>query len=173
MRFIFTPAICALALVTYVSCMKDDTDRTVFVNSTDNHFVTMASYSNHAEIDGGYLASGKGTRDSVKMFAQMMITDHLAAQAILDSIAAHLKMTIPQNSDTGHIASLSILAGLSGPGFDTAYINGQVNDHQAAIKLFEDELKNGSNQQIKDFAGTQLPKIKLHYTMAMAIAKSH
>jgi putative membrane protein len=53
--------------------------------------------------------------------------------------------------------------------FDTAYINSQVKDHQAAVNLFQSEISAGATQSVKDYASKYLPHIQMHLNMADSI----
>jgi putative membrane protein len=166
----------ALFIVAACACMKDDDDNDGntgnSVNGTDQDFVIKASYSNKAEISAGTIASSKGLRDSIRMFGQMMVMDHTTAQASLDSIAGAVNVTPPSGPDSIHIVMAQKLMTLSGHTFDTAYIHGQVMDHQKTIDLFQNEISNGNNHLIKNFANKNLPVIKMHYSMATSISSS-
>lgn len=162
----------ALAVVLFMcACNKDDdnNDPSSF-NTTDQQFITNASYGNHAEISAGQVAASKGMQDSIKIFGQMMVTDHTMSQQSLDSIASAFNITTPTTADSMHIALLQQLNQLSGHTFDTAYIHAQVTDHQKTIDLFQDELKNGNNQWLKNYVNRYLPAIQMHYNMAASLS---
>jgi len=163
----------AALAVAACACHKDDDNHDgTTVNGTDENFVIQASYSNKDEISAGTIASTKGMRDSIRIFGQMMVMDHTTAQTSLDSIAAVVKIAPPPGPDSAHVLIAQHLMMLSGYTFDTAYIHGQVADHQKTIDLFQDEINNGNNQLIKNFANKNLPVIKMHYAMANSISKS-
>jgi putative membrane protein len=56
--------------------------------------------------------------------------------------------------------------------FDTAYMNSQIKDHQKAIALFETEISNGKDQELKDYARKYLPYIQMHHHTADSIRKT-
>jgi putative membrane protein len=153
-------------------CSKDNNNDVNQVNTTDRNFVVQASYSNKDEIAAGAIASTKGMRDSIMMFGQMMVADHTKAQTSLDSIAGALGIVTPVGPDSVHLVIGQQLMAASGHSFDTMYIHGQVIDHQKTINLFQDEISNGNNRLIKDFANKNLPVIKMHYAMATSISSS-
>lgn len=163
----------ALAVVMFMcACSKDDNnnnDPSSF-NATDRQFMMNASYGNHAEIDAGQAAASKGMQDSIRMFGQMMVTDHTMAQQSLDSIASAFNAVSPTTADSMHITMLQQMSQLSGHTFDTAYINAQVTDHQKTINLFQDEVNSGNNQWLKNYANRYLPAIQVHYNMAVSLS---
>ena len=55
---------------------------------------------------------------------------------------------------------------LKGAEFDKAYIKHMVEDHEKAVKLFENASKNLKDPGLKAFATKTLPTIKEHLEMA-------
>jgi len=156
-----------------VSCKDDDNDvNTSSPNSIDTSFVTKAAYANLDEIDFAQLALTKSTNDSIRTFAQQMITDHTTALSGLDSIANQFSYTLPTTIDSAHAALKAQVMGLSGIGFDSTYINSQVADHINAITLFQSEVNLGNNPNIKGYASRMLPHLQEHLERAQSV-KSH
>jgi putative membrane protein len=164
--------LCALAIIFMLaSCSNNDDDNTT-LNSADTYFMQQASYSNNAEISAGAIAASKGSYDSVRTFGVMMVSDHGAAQNSLDSLASTFSVNIPPTADSAHQAMAAYLSTLSGNSFDTAYINAQVKDHVTTITIFQQELSDGNNQQIKDYAQKYLPVIQMHLQEAQSIQQT-
>jgi putative membrane protein len=147
------------------SCNKDDDDDNG-TNGTDTDFVLKTSMGNTAEIDAGQLAATKGLNTGVRMFGQMMVTDHNLANTRLDSIALNLSLHAPDSLDAEHVALKSKLMSLSGRAFDSVYITSQVADHQKTIALFENEADKGKNGQLRNYANSLLPNLRMHLHMA-------
>jgi putative membrane protein len=66
---------------------------------------------------------------------------------------------------------LEQLSKLSGDEFDRQYMKGQVQDHQAAVKLFASEATQPSGP-VDALAGELLPALREHLQMAEEISKS-
>ena len=162
----------ALMSVTLVSCKDDDDNNVVGVNGTDQNFVTMAGYSNRNEISFANLALSKSTNDSVRMFAQHMLAEHGVALMGLDSLGTKYSIAIPDTIDAAHIALKAQLQGMSGYMFDTAYIRGQLRDHDATIALFLNETSNGQAQDVKSYATRTLPHLYEHRQFADSVNTS-
>jgi len=151
-------------------------------NAADQSFVQQAIKANDQEIDEAQ-AELKSTNDpSVRLFAQRMINDHTAANAQIAAVAKNFNMQYPSShivNDQGGGAQNQMNAsqtlGSPPPAAmkpDTAaamsprdYMQKEVQDHQQAIALFENEAKNGS-PQFKTLAGTMLPELRAHLAMA-------
>jgi putative membrane protein len=170
-------ALAVASLLCYGACNKDDdnnnnnNNNNNTVNQTDRDFMMNAAYGNNAEIDAGSMAASKGTDSSVKMFGQMMVSDHSTAQTELQSVAAQTSVTLPTGLDSAHQAMKAQLQSMSGHTFDSVYIHSQVMDHQKTISLFQNESSNGSNQRVKDYANKYLPIIQTHYQKADSISR--
>jgi putative membrane protein len=151
-----------------LACKKDDQPTT---NANDEQFLRDASVSNYNEIDAGQLASSKAKDRSVKQFGALMVTEHQDAQNELKSLAANKKITIAEAPDQSHAAQKQQLLQMDTAAFDSAYIHAQVTDHQAAVKLFSNEISNGKDQQVKDYANKYLPHIQMHFSRADSTSK--
>ena len=67
--------------------------------------------------------------------------------------------TLPKELDQKHQALLEQLSKLSGDEFDQQYMKGQVQDHQAAVKLFASEATQPSGP-VDALAGELLPALQ-------------
>ncbi|GAA4312286.1 DUF4142 domain-containing protein [Compostibacter hankyongensis] len=167
-------SICVLLAGTIIlcACSMDDDESTV-VNDADQAFVMQAGYGNAAEVDLGKLAVSKAAGDGVKDFGQMMVDDHGTAQQELKDIARTWNISMPEQPDSIHQQKHRQLEAMSGTTFDTAYMHGQIIDHEKTIALFEAEMQNGENKRIKDYAGKYLPVIRMHLEKADSLAAAY
>jgi putative membrane protein len=157
-----------VSVVGLLSC-NDDNDKKS-LNSTDENFSEQAALGNMAEIDLATLASTKAANQSVKDFAQHMITEHNEAQNELHDIADdYSNVNWPTALDAEHTQVKQQLQGLSGMAFDTAYISSQVKDHAKVIVLFQTEQNSGSENNLKQYAAKYFPHIQEHYSTASGI----
>jgi putative membrane protein len=145
----------------------------VFAATDADDFVEDASAKGVAEVEAGKLAEEKGTAADVKAFGAMMVKDHTAANEKLKAIADQKKLEVSTDAELLDKAKSMILELRSAKSFDQAYANNQVKAHEATIEIFEDEIKNGDDAQLKEFATATLPKLKAHLEQAKALAKNH
>jgi putative membrane protein len=158
---------CSLATaLVFTSCDKNDEEDEV--NAQDDTFISAASKSNRAEIELGTMALQKGTDDGVKTYAQMMVTEHSAAQSELVNIYNNLDTdaNINDSLDADQVAMRNQLMALAGPAFDSAYLAGQSVAHQKTLTIFDAEINGGQNTQVKGYASSKRPSIAAHKTMA-------
>src|SRR4029079_5565623 len=102
-------------------------------------FWTDAAMDGMTEVALGNLALQRAQSDSVKQFAQQMVTDHTAANTELTQLAAGKNVTLPTALDAKHQAMVDKLSKLSGADFDREYMKMMVNDHEKAVKMFQDQ----------------------------------
>ncbi|MGN2253241.1 DUF4142 domain-containing protein [Frateuria sp. GZRe12] len=134
--------------------------------SRDAMFMRKAAAANTAEIQAGRIALDKSGNAEVKQLAQRIIDDHTKAGDQLVSIAQRKQVSLPTEPMPTQKQEADHLKSLSGTAFDQAYAQAMVKDHRDAIELFGMESANGSDPDLKQFASTTLPALKMHLQMA-------
>jgi putative membrane protein len=138
-------------------------------NNADRLFVRGAALGGMAEVEFGDLAKQKAQSDAVAEFAALMVEDHSDANDRLIGLANEDGIAVPDALDPKHEAMLDQLEKMSGAAFDSAYIRGQVADHQKAAQLLEHEIGSGQDVELKRFASDILPIVLQHLQMAQDI----
>ncbi|HET6433092.1 DUF4142 domain-containing protein [Dyella sp.] len=130
-------------------------------SSADSTFVRKASEGNAKEIALGKIAQDKGNSSAVRQYGQQMVHDHSAANQKLQSIAQanHLQMSPPE-PEQGRTAQE--FRAMQGQGFDKAFAQRMVQDHQKAIDLYQKELREGRDPAIQSYARGTLPTLQRH-----------
>lgn len=129
-------------------------------------FVKDAADGGMAEVQLGNLALQKASSQSVKDFAQMMITDHSKANDELKDVASGDNITIPSSVSSDHQDDIDKLSNLSGTDFDKAYMDLMVKDHQKDVDTFEEASKNVTDPQLKSWIDKTLPTLRHHLEVA-------
>ena len=150
--------------------------------AADQNFVTQAIKANDQEIDEARAELANTNDPSVRYFAQRMIDDHSTANAQIAALAKEFKMSYPAShiaTDQGN-GQNQLNAAQNQPGSpppaatqpNTAaaapareYMQKEVQDHQQAIALFENEAKS-SQPQFRSLAADMLPVLRAHLAMA-------
>jgi putative membrane protein len=133
-------------------------------------FATKAANAGLKEIELAKWAQEYGTRQDVKDFAAMMITEHTKAADELKQIARTKNVTLPVMVPDGVRNDIDKMkTKKSGSDLDKAYVNEMVSDHKDAVKLFEDAAKNATDADLKNFAAKTLPVLQKHYDAIKAI----
>ena len=132
----------------------------------DYKFVTEAAQGGMMEVRLGEIAKQRASSQSVRDFAQRMITDHSKAGDELKQVASNKGAAIPTEMSRKHNATIESLEKLSGREFDKEYIAMMVKDHKKDVKEFEDAVKDVSDPDLKAFAQKNLSVIQDHLRMA-------
>jgi putative membrane protein len=132
----------------------------------DYKFVTEAAHGSMMEVRLGEIAKQKASNQSVRDFAQRMITDHSKAGDELKQLASNKSAAVPTEMSRKHNSTIESLEKLSGREFDKEYIATMVKDHKKDAKEFEDAVKDVSDPDLKTFAQKTLGVIQEHLRMA-------
>ncbi|MFL6547072.1 MAG: DUF4142 domain-containing protein [Povalibacter sp.] len=137
-------------------------------------FVTRAAIMNLMETEIGALAQSKSSNAQVKAFASQLTADHRAAQTALKAPAAQAKLAMPGEVDADHQAIRDQLAALSGPAFDTRFIEVMAWSHDQAVRMFQEAAKSPKlTQELQAYANSMLPKLQSHAQMAHTLQSKH
>jgi putative membrane protein len=131
-------------------------------------FVTEAAVSDMFEIESSKLAQTKAQDASIKTFAGKMIEDHTKTSTELKALVSDGKVQAkpPAEMDSAHKSKLDRLGKLEGKDFDKQYASDQQSAHKDAVSLFDRYAKGGDNADLKAWAGTTEPHLKMHLDMA-------
>ena len=99
----------------------------------DADFAADAASGSAAEIEMARLAKQKSADKAVLAFADQIITDHTAARAELQQVAAGLGWTLPTDMGPQHRETYANLEKLSGERFAAAYKLAMVSDHSRLL----------------------------------------
>jgi len=141
------------------------------LNPIDFNFVGQANLGAPFQIDSGRLAETKATNAAIRSYAHLMITTHVP---VVDALNVILKQKNITPSSTllhgAYDAMVYTLKADRGAAFDRNYVNGQVEYQKGNAALFEQEIQNGNDPELKEFARQTLPKIVDHLQRAEKLA---
>jgi putative membrane protein len=136
----------------------------------DTYFVTQTSLGTPFQVDSGRLAETRGTTKAIQDYAELMVSSHITVNNALMSI---LKNRAPAPPPTllkaAYSTMVSTLQLESGQAFDADYAGGQVNYQKANAALYQYEIANGTDPDLKAFAQQTLPKIQDHLARALKL----
>jgi putative membrane protein len=141
------------------------------LNAVDFNFVGQANLGAPFQVDSGRLAETKGTSAAIRDYARLMVTSHIPVVEALNVILERKNIT-PSNTllHGAYDAMISTLKADHGAAFDRDYVNGQVEYQKGNAALFEQEIQNGADPDLKRFARDTLPKIVDHLQRAAKLA---
>jgi putative membrane protein len=141
------------------------------LNAIDFNFVGQANLGAPFQVDSGRLAETKATSAAIRSYAHLMVTTHIPVVDALNVILK--KKNITPSSTLLHGAYDAMLFTLEADHrgvFDRNYVNGQVEYQKGNAALFEQEIQNGADPDLKEFARQTLPKIVDHLHRAEKLA---
>jgi putative membrane protein len=136
---------------------------------TAQDFVNKAAVGGMFEVESSQIAVSKTKDQTIKGFAEQMISDHGAANAKLKTIAGEQKLELPAGLDAKHKSNVDALNSAKDP-VDASYVQMQREAHSEAVALFESYSEGGENAPLKAFATETLPTLKMHQEMVEKIA---
>jgi putative membrane protein len=143
------------------------------LNAVDFNFVGQANLGAPFQVDSGRLAEAKGTTAAIRSYAHLMVTSHIPVVEALNAILKKKSIT-PSNTllHGAYDAMIFTLKADQRAAFDRNYLNGQVDYQKGNAALFEQEIQNGSDPDLKEFARQTLPKIVDHLHRAERLASA-
>jgi putative membrane protein len=141
------------------------------LNAIDFNFVGQANLGAPFQIDSGRLAETKATTAAIRSYAHLMVITHIPVVDALNVILKKKDIT-PSNTllHGAYDAMISTLEADHRATFDRNYVTGQVEYQKGNAALFEQEIRNGADPDLKEFARQTLPKIVDHLHRAEKLA---
>jgi putative membrane protein len=115
----------------------------------------------------GQFAKKNGGSDGVRLFGQMLVTDHTAANEKAKSLAQTQGVTPPTLPKPDAKKEFDRLSKLNGEAFDKEFAKHMVADHKKDIAEFEAQAK--STDDVASFAKDTLPTLQNHLQTAQSL----
>lgn len=134
---------------------------------SDPQIAEIADKINTAEIEQARVAQSKSNNEQVRQFAEMMIEHHGQAksqqQALgLGSAESQMSMQLERESK----ATLETLQAKTGPDFDRAYMQGQVEGHQKALDTIQQLRQKAQSPELRTYLDKLTPQVEHHLEQA-------
>lgn len=182
MKLKFAAALLAATVLTVPATGKEILG---FGTPDATQFRAKATAGDAFEILSSRIARTHATDPDIRMFADMMITDHTRSTNALIALGGISKASIRSKMNAGpdgkfaandlldsdHANELNSLNSKSNDDVNKTYINDQVKGHQDMVSMLEDYAKNGDNAKLRDFANKILPTVKEHLAKAQGLQK--
>lgn len=139
----------------------------------DYNFVAQANLGAPFQVDSGRIAEEKATTAAIRDYAHLMVTSHIPVVDALNKILARKGLTAPPNTllQVAYRAMVASLKAEHRAALDRDYVIGQVEYQKGNAALFRNEIQNGTDVDLKEFARATLPKIEDHLQRALKLAK--
>jgi putative membrane protein len=140
------------------------------IGTSDAYFVSQTSLGTPFQVDAGRVAEAKGTTVAIRSYAKLMVSSHITVNdALLEILKTKAPAPPPTLLKAAYATMVSTLQHESGHTLDADYVRGQVNYQEANAALYEYEIANGTDPDLKAFAQETLPKIQDHLARALKL----
>jgi putative membrane protein len=138
------------------------------------NFVAQANLGAPFQVDSGRIAEEKATTAAIRDYAHLMVTSHIPVVDALNKILQQKGITAPPNTllQAAYHAMIASLRADNRTALDRDYVEGQVEYQKGNAALFRNEIQNGTDADLKEFARATLPKIEDHLQRASKLAKN-
>jgi putative membrane protein len=137
-------------------------------------YLATAASSDLFEIQSGQLAQQASQNPAVQSFGGMLVSDHTQSTQMLMAAAQSAGITPPPPTLLPqHQAMLDQLrAAGSGPAFDMAFQQIQIQAHQQALALHQNYATGGDAPALRTTAGQIVPVVQRHLNMLQSLQVS-
>jgi len=151
--------------------MAQGTATTAQTSASAKEFVDKAGTSGLAEVEMGQLGAQKAKNSQVKAFAKHMVADHTKANQELLTAIKGKGLQVPSSRTDMHKATMEKFQQQeAGKDFDRAYMAQMIEDHKAAVELFESAADDdGLDMNLRGYAKQILPALRDHLQQAQTI----
>lgn len=138
---------------------------------TDQQFVDLAAQTDMLEAHLGQMAADQASRQDVKDYAQMLVSDHTSDYQKLGALAAKANLTEPQGLDAEHNKMIASFEKVKGAAFDTRYVHAMIEGHTKALAVYKKESTDAQSGDLKEYASETLPTLQKHLDGAKDLTK--
>jgi putative membrane protein len=138
---------------------------------TDSSFMLEAGSLGLLQEKLGKLAEEKGTSPAVKDFGKRMAADYSKVNDQLKAAAKQAAYPKPVMLRE-HQQTYERFVRTGKGSFDKKYMAEAVNDHTAAVRLYQRQAEGGRITSLKQLASTLLPQVQEHMELATQTASS-
>lgn len=148
-------------------------EQTPLQNFADQSFLRNTMENNEAQVRMSRLAEQKSSSQDIKQFSQQMVKVHTDLDTQLQPVAKKLNVEAPKGPSKKEKKEIAKLQDLSGPAFDSAYIEDMANEQQQSLKQFHDEGEDSQNPALQQAVKQDTPILDQHLQVLDKIAQAH
>jgi putative membrane protein len=140
------------------------------VSAADQQYLQTSIQGDEFEIFGGKVAVKKTHNPAVMRLAKRLVADHAMSLKDAVKLAHKLRINVPPAPTPSEVWELKVVAAAKGTAFNRLYSTLEVYDHLQDIEETTSEVAEGTNQEIRADARSELPMLKMHLKMARMAA---
>lgn len=135
-------------------------------------YMAMAGSSDQFEIQSGQLALQMSQNPGLRNIAQMLITDHTNSTQMVAAAARSAGLNPPPPAILPQHQALldQERAAGSGPAFDMAFQQIQIQAHQQGLMLHQNYAASGDVPALRTVAGQIVPVVQTHLNALQALS---
>ncbi|MGE5469800.1 MAG: DUF4142 domain-containing protein [Bacteroidota bacterium] len=139
----------------------------MLVAGAERIFVSAAAINNLAEIEASRFVAGRTTDAGLKSYARQMGREHARAADQLNRIATGKGIALPGSLIGETKSRLDRLKDLPAGEMERAYVaDFGIAAHDRAIRLFESQVRDSTDPDLRAYAERTLPRLREHQIMA-------
>jgi putative membrane protein len=142
------------------------------LSEQDRAFIQDAAKANQDEINLGKLAQQKSSNPQVKSYGQTLVNDHTKNLKELENLAAKKGVSVESHQGATARSEYQLLQGMSSAMFDRSFVSQMEQDHEKAISMFEQALKDTQDPDLRNYINSTLPVLRKHLTEARDIERN-
>ena len=139
------------------------------VLASDSTFIQTAGSLGLMQAKLGKLAAENGSSSAVKDFGKRMVEEYAQANKDLAAGAKQAAYPAPVMLRR-HQEIVNRFLGMGRSSFDKNYMAEMVNQHNEAVRLFQQEAERGRVASLKELASRMLPTVQQHLSLATQTA---
>lgn len=131
------------------------------LSAQDQSFLQQAATSDMFEVQSSQMALQRSRNARTRAYAREMIDAHGQTTAKVGDLAQRNGVTLPTGLGPEQERAMAAI-GNTRRIFDSEYFRQQALAHQTAIEVYQTEINNGYNTEIKQYAQQTLPELQSH-----------
>jgi putative membrane protein len=140
---------------------------------SNQQFVDFAAQTDMVEANLGQLAGTVASSQSVKDYAQTLVTDHTNDFHQLYEAAHKANLNVPDAIDAeNNKAMIGPFQKLKGTAFDHRYVQDMVAGHTKALAIYKKEAADAQDPALKAYAAGALSVLEGHLAAAKELEKA-
>jgi putative membrane protein len=142
------------------------------LSAQEAKYLRELSRRNLGEVHYSKTAAGKALTPEVKEFAQKMAAHHAKTVSELGKLAKAKGIDPQASLSKKQQEGMKKVQAAKGTGYDRAYLEQMVKDHQAMLEVTQAAAKSAKDPQFKALLDKSLPEIEQHLGEAKRILTS-
>jgi putative membrane protein len=140
----------------------------------DRNFIQRVGNDGQSEEQAALYVASKTFNNDVRSYAARVGQEHGKANQQLRELAVVRGIELPSDPEGVMRVKLDRLRQMTGPQMDRTFLQDfGIQGHQDAIALFEQQVSQSKDVELKEFAARLLPVLREHYSQARGLQQKY